>query len=140
MLAAGVMPDVITCDIHQMAIQGPMFDLPTTLSKFLNLGLSVPEVIERATSRPAQAMRLPDLGTLRPGSMADVALFTLEGGNYVFRDVHMNARRGDKRLINTLTLIDGEILDRMPERPLHPWCAIPEHQRGVLPPGGGAIR
>lgn len=134
MLAAGIKPDVISSDIHQMAIQGPMFDLPTTLSKFLNLGLSVPEVIERATSRPAKAMRRPDLGTLRPGSVADVALFTLEGGDYVFRDVHMNARRGDKRLINTLTLIDGDILPRLPERPLHPWCAIPEHQRGVLPP------
>ena len=57
MLEAGVMPDVISSDIHQMAIQGPMFDLPTTLSKFLNLGLSLPDVIERATSRPAAAMR-----------------------------------------------------------------------------------
>ena len=38
MLGLGVMPDVISSDIHQMAIQGPMFDLPTTFSKFLNLG------------------------------------------------------------------------------------------------------
>jgi len=134
MLAAGVMPDVISSDIHQMAIQGPMFDLPTTLSKFLNLGLSVSQVIERATSRPAAAMRRPDLGTLKPGSAADVALFQIEEGDYVFRDVRMNPRRGNQRLINTLTMVDGEVLPQTPELPLHPWAGIPEWQRGVLPP------
>jgi dihydroorotase len=134
MLAAGVMPDVISSDIHQMAIQGPMFDLPTTLSKFLNIGLSLPQVIERATSRPAAAMRRPDLGTLKPGSAADIAIFRLEEGDYVFRDVHMSPRRGSKRLINVLTMIDGEVLPRMEERALHQWAAIPEHQRGVRPP------
>ena len=128
------MPDVISSDIHQMAIQGPMFDLPTTLSKFLNLGLSLPDVIERATSRPAAAMRRPDLGTLKPGSAADVAIFRLEEGEYVFRDVHMNPRRGNTRLINTLTMIDGEVLPQLPESPLQPWSGIPEWQRGVLPP------
>jgi dihydroorotase len=134
MLEAGVMPDVISSDIHQMAIQGPMFDLPTTLSKFLNLGISLPDVIERATSRPAAAMRRPDLGTLKPGSVADVALFRLEEGDYVFRDVQMTPRRGTKRLINTLTMIDGEVLPRMSALPLHPWADVPEWQRGVLPP------
>jgi dihydroorotase len=134
MLAAGIMPDVISSDIHQMAIQGPMFDLPTTLSKFLNLGLSLSQVIERATSRPASAMRRPDLGTLKPGSAADVALFQIEEGDYVFRDVRMNPRRGNQRLINTLTMVDGQVLPRTPELPLHPWSGIPELQRGVLPP------
>lgn len=134
MLAAGIMPDVISSDIHQMAIQGPMFDLPTTLSKFLNLGMSLSQVIERATSRPAAAMRRPDLGTLKPGSVADVALFQIEEGDYVFRDVRMNPRRGNQRLINTLTMVNGEVLPQMPELPLHPWSGIPEWQRGILPP------
>lgn len=131
MLAAGVLPDVISSDIHQMAIQGPMFDLPTTMSKFLNLGLSLPEVIERTTSRPAKAMGKPELGTIAPGSVADVALFRLEEGDYVFRDIHMNGRRGNVRLVNTLTMVDGDVLPRLPESPLHPWATIPEHQRGV---------
>src|SRR5262249_7953138 len=86
-MAQGIVPDVVSSDIHQYSVQGPMFDLPTTLSKFLNLGLSLPEVIERATVCPAQAMRRPDLGTLRPGSPADVALFKLERGDYTFHDV-----------------------------------------------------
>ena len=129
MLAHGILPDVISSDIHQLSIQGPMFDLPTTLSKFLNLGMSLPDVIERATARPAAAMRRPDLGTLTPGSSADLALFRIEEGEFTFHDVAMTARTGTTRLVNTLTLIDGAPLARLPERPLAPWADLPEHQR-----------
>jgi dihydroorotase len=74
------------------------------------------------------------LGSLRPGSAADVAIFRLEEGDYVFRDVQMQPRRGTVRLVNTLTMVDGAVLPRQPERPLHPWAAIPAWQQGVLPP------
>ena len=129
MLAQGVLPDVISSDIHQLARQGPMYDLPTTLSKFLNLGMSLPDVVARATSRPAAAMRRPELGALASGSRADVALFRLEEGDYTFHDVSMAARQGAIRLVNTLTLVDGEPLEPTAERPMHPWAILPEHQR-----------
>jgi dihydroorotase len=129
MLAQGVLPDVISSDIHQMSRQGPMFDLPTTLSKFLNLGMALPDVIARATSRPAAAMRRPDLGTLAPGSPADIALWRIEEGDYTFRDSQMDARAGTTRLVNTMTLLAGEELPRLPERPIHRWAVRPEHQR-----------
>ena len=48
----GRKPDVISTDLHQLSVNGPRFDLPTTLSKFLHLGMSLPEVIEAATLRP----------------------------------------------------------------------------------------
>ena len=129
MLAAGILPDVISSDIHQLAVQGPAFDMPTVMSKFLNLGLTVDEVIERTTTAPAKAMRRPDLGTIKPGSFADIALFRLEEGEHVFHDVHMNQRTGGKRLISTLTMIEGQVLPRAEERLLHPWALLPEHQR-----------
>jgi len=132
MLDQGVPPDVISSDIHQFSIQGPMFDLPTTLSKFLNLGMSLKDVIERATVRPARAMRKPDLGTLRPCSRADVALFRVETGEYAFFDVEMRRRSGTKRLVNTLTLVAGEPLARSPERPPQVWATLPAHQRPIL--------
>lgn len=135
-LAQGLLPDVISSDIHQLSVQGPMFDLPTTLSKFLALGLSLPETIERATSRPAAAMGRPDLGTLRPGSPADLALFRLEEGDYTFHDVAMVARRGTRRLVNTLTLVAGEPLPRLPEPERAPWATLPPHQRGAEEDGG----
>jgi dihydroorotase len=140
MLRHGVLPDVISTDIHQMAIQGPALDMPTTLSKFLNLGMSLPDVIERATSRPAAAMRRPDLGTLRPGALADIALFTLDAGDHVFHDVHMTERQGGQRLTNTMTIVGGEILERQPERPLHPWATLPAHQAAYQQPLGRRAR
>jgi len=132
MLARGLLPDVISSDIHQLSVQGPMFDLPTTLSKFLNLGMSLHDVIERATSRPAQAIRKPHLGTLRPGSRADVALFRVEEGAYTFFDVDMRRRNGTKRLVSTLTLVDGQPLPPAPERRPQVWAVLPEHQQPIL--------
>jgi dihydroorotase len=132
MLEEGVMPDVISSDIHQLSVQGPMFDLPTTLSKFLNLGMSLDDVIERATARPAAAVRRPDLGTLRPGSLADIALFRIEEGEYAFYDVEMRRRPGTRRIVNTLTLQRGEPLPRTAERPPQVWAELPEHQRPIL--------
>jgi dihydroorotase len=136
LMEEGVLPDVISSDIHQLSVQGPMFDLPTTLSKFLNLGLSVAEVIERATSRPAEAVRRPELGTLRPGSPADVALFRLEQGDFTFYDVAMQPRTGGRRLVNTLTLVGGELLEAQPERPPALWAALPPHQAALYQPEG----
>lgn len=140
MLEQGVLPDVISSDIHQLSIQGPMFDMPTTLSKFLSLGMSVEEVIERATSRPAAAMRRPDLGTLRPGSPADVALFRIEEGEYTFYDVAMLPRTGSTRLVNTRTFIDGEAQPTLPERELAPWAILPERQQPILTGGTEPVK
>jgi dihydroorotase len=132
MLQQGIMPDVISSDIHQMAVQGPMFDMPTTMSKFLNLGMSLPDVVERSTSAAAKAMGKPEFGTLSIGSAADVAIFRFEEGDYTFYDADMNPRQGSTRLICTETLIDGEPLPKVPDRPLEVWSDIPEHQRPIL--------
>ncbi|HVC82213.1 MAG TPA: amidohydrolase/deacetylase family metallohydrolase [Chloroflexota bacterium] len=131
MLAAGMPPDVISSDIHQLAALGPMYDLPTTLSKFLNLGMPLYDVIARATSRPAAAMRRPDLGRLAVGSPADIALFRLEEGKYTFHDIHMHARSGRTRLANTATYVNGALLPRMAASPPAPWVArdFPPEQR-----------
>ncbi len=123
MLAAGMPPDVISSDVHQLSVLGPMYDLPTTLSKFLNLGMALPDVIARATTRPAAAMRRPDLGTLSVGAPADVALFRIEEGEYTFHDVFMQPRRGSAQLVNTATYVAGEQLPHRPEREPAPWVA-----------------
>ena len=134
MMVAGVLPDVISSDIHQISVQGPMFDMPTTLSKFLNLGLGLPEVIARATSRPAAAMGRPDLGTIAVGSVADIALFELKRGDYRFHDIHMAERPGEQLLVSTRTLIDGKVLPPCEERPPLPWAVLSEAQQIALRP------
>ena len=136
-LAQGLVPDVISTDTHQLSVQGPMFDLPTVLSKFLNLGLSLPAVVERATSRPARVVGRPDLATLKPGAPADVALFRLEEGSFTFYDVLMAARQGKVRLVSTVTIRAGRPMERRPERPPLPWAILPERQRAILQPSTG---
>jgi dihydroorotase len=134
MLAQGILPDVISTDIHQMAIQGPMYDMPTTLSKFLLLGMSFEEIVAATTVKPAAAMRTPELGSLAVGSLADIATWTIESGDFTFQDVFMNERKSDKLIVNQATFVGGELLPRVEERPLHKWASLPEHQRGkVLP-------
>ena len=81
LMAAGRKPDVISTDLHQLSVNGPAFDLPTTLSKFIQLGMSLREVVEAATARPAAVLGLErEVGTLQPGSRADIALFRLFRG------------------------------------------------------------
>jgi dihydroorotase len=77
-------------------------------------------------------MRRPELGTLRSGSPADIAIFRLEAGDFTFLDSQMEPRRADTRLVNTVTLVDGVPLPRVPERAPIFWAELPEHQRRVL--------
>lgn len=135
MAAMGLWPDVISTDAHQLSVQGPMFDLPTVISKFLTLGMSLTEAIERVTVGPAQAIRRPELASLAEGARADIAIFRLEAGSYRYRDTLMNERRGTQRLINTETLIEGRRVEEIvggpvEAKPLMSWAELPEHQRG----------
>ena len=139
MMTQGILPDCISTDIHQMAIQGPMFDLPTTISKFLSLGMSLPDAIERTTVRPARAVGLDHLGTLAVGSVADIAIFRLEDGDFSYYDVKLDERGGTKQLVNELTMIDGQELPKLPERELHFWAKLPEGQQPIhFVPGPGS--
>ena len=122
----GRKPDVISTDLHQLSVNGPMFDLPTTLSKFLHLGMSLAEVIEAATVRPAGVLGLErEIGTLQPGSRADVALFKLYEGRFPLQDIHGNVREAGRLLRNTVTIVGGRELERLPSPPGAPWTHEP---------------
>src|SRR5215203_470567 len=124
--------DVISSDTHQLSVHGPMFDLPTCLSKFLYLGMSFGEVITAATSRPAEILGLtPDLGFLKPGSYADLALFVVERGRFPLYDVHLNMREGTEMIRNTLTLVNGRPLPAKVPKPPPPWIKLTERQQEI---------
>lgn len=136
LIAAGHRPDVISSDIHQFSIHGPLFDMPTCLSKFLALGMSLEEVIAASTVRPAQVLGMADeIGTLKPGALADIALWRLLDGDFPLYDVHMNERRSKQLLQNTLTLINGRELPQRSDDPPMPWIELSESQRGLIERG-----
>ncbi len=106
----GFFPDTISSDLTSRGAAGVVKDLPTTLSKFLNLGMPLEEVIRAASATPARIIgRERELGTLRLGAVADVAVFDLEQGEFEFHDADGNSLQGSRRLTPYLTLKDGEV-------------------------------
>ena len=93
-------PDTISTDLHQFNLRGPVVDLPTTMSKFLYLGMPLEQIIRATTSAPAAAMRLQDrLGILQPGHQADVVLLKRERGSFPLMDAESQTRIAPERLV-----------------------------------------
>jgi dihydroorotase len=104
-----IVPGTISSDLHRWSME-PVYDLATTLSKFMHLGLSLEQVIERATANPASAFGFPSgLGTLREGAEADVALFSILEGDFPFADAHGQTRVGHRKLGPSATIKAGRI-------------------------------
>jgi len=144
LLSAGIMPHVISTDLHQMslhvgslvssdAVDSPVIqlradgtddrlDLPLCMSKFLALGAPLTDVVAAATSRPAAALGLGgQIGSLRAGVPADLGLFRLVDGPVSFTDVYGNVCTGDQRLVNVATFIDGRRLADPGSADMAPW-------------------
>jgi dihydroorotase len=105
-----LLPGTISSDVHQFNVNGPVFDLATTLSKFLHLGLTLEQVIQRSATNPANVFGFRDgLGTVREGAEADVAVFQLAEGDFDFAD-SLGARRiGHRKLVPLATVKAGKI-------------------------------
>jgi dihydroorotase len=114
-LKQDVVPGTISSDVHQFNVNGPVFDLATTLSKFLHLGLTLEQVIERASTNAANLFAFPKgLGTLRPGAEADVAVFSLLEGDFEFVDALQQRRLGHQKLSPVATVKAGRIYGSAP--------------------------
>jgi dihydroorotase len=107
MLAAGFLPDVISSDVHVISIEGPAFDLLTTMSKFLCLGVDLRTVIKLATSNAAAAIKRPDLGTLKVGSVGEATVIDVASGKYDYADSIGETMIGDKRLLSAGVVLGG---------------------------------
>ncbi|WP_018259902.1 amidohydrolase/deacetylase family metallohydrolase [Methylobacterium sp. WSM2598] len=107
MLANGFPPDTISSDIHTLCIDGPVFDQTTTLSKFLCLGMSLPDVIAATTVNAATALRRPELGSLRPGSVGDATILRLDEGRFDYVDTTGEHLAGDRRLTSAGVVVGG---------------------------------
>jgi dihydroorotase len=126
LMAADRRPDTISTDLHQLSSNGPAYDLPTCMSKFLHFGMTLPEVVRAATSRPAELLGIDrEVGTLRPGSLADVALFRLLPGRFLLYDIWGERREAEALLVNEHTIVDGRTFEPLPPQQPAPWAAEP---------------
>jgi dihydroorotase len=114
-LKQGFLPDTISTDLSEGNVNGPVYDLPTTLSKFMAIGMDLDAAIERVTVRPAKVFDYGvQLGTLHPGSEADIGIFELREGNFDFVDSDRETRLGHEKLVNKATVRHGELFVNEP--------------------------
>jgi dihydroorotase len=107
-LEAGFPPDTISTDIYGASVNGPVFDMPTTMSKMLHLGMSFEEILLRVTANPGRIInRVPGMGTLEIGAPADIALLAIEDGQFNLIDSQRNTVTAAKRIVSRLTICRG---------------------------------
>lgn len=85
-LAKGFLPSIISTDLGVRGLPAVQ-SLAVLMSKFLNLGLTLDQVIEMTTRNPARAIGEEDRrGTLNPGTPADITVLELRKGDFLFSD------------------------------------------------------
>ena len=106
----GFTPDSISTDLHVGSMNAGMKDMLNVMSKFLNMGMPLDEVILRSTWAPAREIHRQEVGHISVGAPADVAVLRLEKGDFGFLDVFGARMRGTRRLVAELTLRDGAVV------------------------------
>lgn len=106
----GFPPDSISTDLHISSMNAGMKDMLNVMSKFLNMGMSIDDVIAKSTWAPAREIRREELGHLSVGAGADISVVKIETGDFGFVDVYGAKLKGNKRLSGELTLRDGLVV------------------------------
>lgn len=109
-MKGGFGPDSISTDLHIGNVNGVVHDMITTMSKFLNLGMPLQEVIYRSTVTPAKAINRTQLGTLSIGAEADLAVLQLHEGKFGYVDCGHAKITGKQKLSCAMTIRAGEVV------------------------------
>jgi len=106
----GFVPDSISTDLHIGSMNAGMKDMLNVMSKFLNIGMPLDDVIARSTWNPAREIKHEEVGHLSVGAPADVAVLRLERGKFGFVDVYGARMPGDQKLVCEMTIRDGKVV------------------------------
>lgn len=106
----GFKPDTFGTDMHYNSVNSGMKDMLNLMSKYLNMGLSIEEILEKGSWSAAKAIKREDLGNLSPGSEADVAIIKVLDGKFGFLDAGGFKMEGDKKFQAEMTIRAGKIV------------------------------
>ncbi len=110
-LKAGFWPDTVSTDWTMAGRTAQVIDFPNVLSKFLDFGISLDQVIARATLHPSRVFEVfRERGTLNVGAPADIAILDLRQGTFEFVDNYGNKRTGRQRLFPSRTVLGGKLV------------------------------
>jgi predicted amidohydrolase len=133
-LAQDFPPDTVSSDLHAHNVAGPVYDQATTLSKLLHCGMSLAEVVRSATAAPAAAIRRAgEIGSLAPGSMADLTCFELRTGGWALPDGAGQSEVVEMLVIPRLVVRAGRAHRLDPVIPGPVPLAGSAHERGPAP-------
>ncbi len=125
LMKAGFTPDSISSDLHIDSMNSGMKNILNVMSKFLAMGMSLDDVVVRATWNPAREIHREDLGHLTVGAIADVAVLRLETGDFGFTDAHGARLKGNRKLVCELTLKDGKVVYDLNGITREDWDTLP---------------
>ena len=112
-MQAGFWPDTFSTDGNTTSRTTGVIDFPNVMSKFLSFGMTIDQVVARATVNASRVFPMfSDRGTLNVGAPADIALLELREGLFEFVDNYGNTRTGRQRLFPSGTVLGGNRVPR----------------------------
>ena len=124
----GFPPDTISTDIHSGSINSGMKDQLNVMSKFLNMGMSLYDVVSCSTWKAARVIHREQLGHISAGAIADVAVLRLEKGQFAFVDSYGARMDGAERLVNELTVASGRVVYDLNGRTRDRWDRLGKYE------------
>lgn len=109
-LKQGLLPNSFGTDLHRFSMNSGMKDMLNVMSKYLNMGMNIEDIILRASWNAAKSIKREDLGNLSEGAVADVAVLGIRKGNFGFVDSSGQKLKGDRKLEAELTIRAGKIV------------------------------
>ena len=106
----GFMPNSFGTDLHRNSMNSGMKNISNLMSKFLNMGMTIQQVVHRATWSAAKAIKREDLGQLSEGAVADITVFSVLEGKFGFIDAAGKRMEGTKKIDTELTLREGKVM------------------------------
>jgi dihydroorotase len=106
----GLLPNSFGTDEHRTSMNSGMKTMLNVMSKYLNMGMTLPDIIARGSWNAAKSIKREDLGNLSEGSVADIAVLSVLTGKFGFVDSGNNRVEGDKKLEAELTVRGGRII------------------------------
>lgn len=106
----GLWPNSFGTDEHRTSMNSGMKNMLNVMSKYLNFGMSIPDVIARGSWNAAKSIKREDLGNLSVGSVADIAVLSIVNGKFGFVDSGNKRIEGDRKLEAELTIRAGRIV------------------------------
>lgn len=106
----GLLPNSFGTDLHRFSMNAGMKSMLNVMSKYLNMGMSIKDIISRATWNAASAIKRNDLGHLSEGAVADIAILSVLNGKFGFVDAGGTKLEGNRKLEAELTIRAGKIV------------------------------